>query len=184
MSSELNFDKAEYRTEPTPELAPGTELLGSTWNPPAIPENFPKAVLAGTIAAFLGSCAYAGFTILTHIQIGFLGLFLGAFIAGVMMHHSGHVGGRRYQVAAAILTYLSISLSALPEYLFAIHKQGRDLGTLPVEAWTLLSELAIASPFLELTANFASGAIGLFILFIAIRSAWRAAAGKVQTSGA
>lgn len=184
MSSELNFDRAEYTTEPTPELAPGTELIGSAWNPPAIPENFPKALIAGTIAAFLGSCAYAAFTIVTHIQIGFLGLFLGAFIAGAMMHQTGHIGGRRYQIAAAILTYFSISLSALPEYLFAIHKQGRDIATLSARAWALLSGLAIASPFLELTANFASGAIGLFILFIAIRSAWRAAAGKIQAPSA
>jgi hypothetical protein len=185
MSSDLNFDRAEYvipATETVTELAPGNELLGSSWNPAPSRPSLPKAIAAGFVAAILGSCVYAAFTLITHIEIGYLGLFLGFFIASAMMRQTGHAGGRPYQIAAAILTYLSISMAAVPEILYSLHSHGKDLSRLTLNSYLILAGYGIGSPVLELIDHFASGAIGLFIIFIAIRGAWKVAAGKIPSA--
>src|SRR5277367_4366371 len=86
MSTELpNFNRAEYVAEPEAQLAPAYEYTGDNWNAQEAPGAFPKALLLGIAAAALGCVGYATFTIITHITIGFVALFLGAFIAKAML---------------------------------------------------------------------------------------------------
>jgi uncharacterized membrane protein len=111
------------------------------------------------------------------------------FIVGKAMNFGSRgVGGRRYQVVAVLLTYLAVSLSAVP---IAIHQMrqhqaqpqsadaaaarggemnlGKTLGVLAL--------VGVASPFLDL-ADPVHGIIGLVILFVGIRFAWRFTAGR------
>ena len=75
---------------------------------------FSRALLLGVGAAVVGLAVYAGFTIVTHIYLGYLALGVGWLVAKSMMKGSGGVGGRRYQVAAVLLTYAAISLAEVP----------------------------------------------------------------------
>ena len=174
-----DFDKAQYVGDSgaRAELAPGQDLVGASWSEPIAEGIVSKAILLGAVAAVLGSIAYGAFTLITHIEIGFIALFLGAFIAGTMMHATRGIGGRQYQIAAAVLTYLSYCGACIVEVLWELNKRGTDVGHISVRGYLRLSGMALMSPFTALE-NFVSGAIGLFILFLAMRSAWSGTAGK------
>lgn len=75
---------------------------------------FVKAVLFGLGGFVAGLVAYAGFSILTGIQIGYLSLAVGWMVGKAMMIGSGNIGGRRYQIAAVVLTYAAVSMAAIP----------------------------------------------------------------------
>ena len=174
-----DFDKANYVGElgAGVELAPSQGLTGASWSEPVAEGSLPKSILLGAGAAVLGSIAYGAFTLITHIEIGFIALFLGAFIAAAMMQATGGVGGRQYQITAAVLTYLSYCGAFIVEVLWELNKRGSEVGHISARGYVRLSALALISPFTALE-NIVSGAIGLFILFLAIRSAWSGAAGK------
>lgn len=138
--------------------------------------DFTTSVLFGVGAAVLGLAIYAGFTIVTHFYLGYVALAVGWLIAKAMMAGSKGVGGMRYQVTAVVLTYLAISLAAVP-ILIAAYSQRAD-GT-QVDWMSHAGQLAIYglfSPFLRLRGGI-SHVIGLVILFVGLRIAWRMAAG-------
>jgi hypothetical protein len=104
---------------------------------------------------------------------------------------SGGVGGRRYQAAAVLLTYMAVSLAAVPIAL-SVHMKQRSAeqhaqvsGSAavdapkmnPAKAIGMLALIGLASPFLGL-ANPVQGIIGLIILFVGIRIAWKITAGR------
>jgi hypothetical protein len=75
---------------------------------------FARGLLLGVGAAVLGLIAYATFTIVTGWFLGYIALGVGWFVAKAIMKGSNGIGGRRYQVAAVILTYAAISLASIP----------------------------------------------------------------------
>jgi hypothetical protein len=170
--------------------------------------EFMRAVLFGFGAALVGLALYATFEIMTGWMIGYVSLAVGWMIATAMMKGSGGVGGRRYQIAAAVLTYAAVSMAAIP---VALHQYSTEKNQIqqakdsnarqntaepnspsgvagsepqaegkksvsPGFAIITLLGLGLASPFLELTSG-ASGVIGLVILFVGIRIAWRLTGG-------
>ena len=125
MSTELpDFNRAEYVAEPQAQLAPAYEYKGGLEPRRKRPARFPKALLFGMVAAILGCFGVRPFTIVTHITIGFVALFLGAFIASAMLHATDGVGGRNLQIAAVVLTYLSVSMAEVVELLWQLHAKG------------------------------------------------------------
>lgn len=146
------------------------------------PPAFIKAVVFGIGAAILGCALYAGFTIVTHIYIGFVSLGVGWLVAKAMEQGSGGIGGRRYQIVAVALTYLAVSMAEIP---IALHAADRDLSALAVAAsWGRFLMIGIASPFAELSENPVNGILGLVILFVGMRIAWRMTAGpKLEILG-
>ena len=145
-----NFNRAEYVAEPQAQLAPPYEYRGEL-DSRNVQDDLPKAVLFGIVAATLGSIAYAAFTIVTHITIGFVALFLGAFIAKSMLRATDGVGGRSYQIAAVVLTYLSVSMAELVEILWQLHSRGTDLSHISLRGYAVLTRIGLTSPFLDLT---------------------------------
>lgn len=119
---------------------------------------------------------YAGFTILTDIRIGYLSLAVGFIVAKAMMMGSGGVGGRRYQITAAVLTYMAVSMAFVPLVLYATHLSLSDVPLVE------LIKLGLASPFLELKADAFHGLIGLVILLVGINIAWKLTAAKPQSA--
>src|ERR1700683_5139779 len=80
---------------------------------------FVRALAFGIGGAVLGFALYVIFALATGLVIGFVSLAVG-FIVGKAMHlGSRGVGGRRYQLAAVLLTYLAVSMAAVP---IAIHQ--------------------------------------------------------------
>jgi hypothetical protein len=153
---------------------------------------FVRGICFGVGGAILGLTLYVGFALATGWIVGFVSLAVGFIVGKAIAFGSGSVGGRRYQVAAVLLTYMAVSLSAVP---IAISQQMRqksaqqqaqasDPATAaaqpkmhPLKALGVLTVIGLASPFLDL-ANPAHGLIGLIILFVGIRIAWRLTAGR------
>lgn len=175
---------------------------------------FVRAILYGLVALPSGLVIYAAFAIATGITIGYLALAVGFIVGKAMMIGSKGVGGRRYQVAAVLLTYAAVSMASVP---IAIHymktqpsqrpsaqsqvtpkdssssAQDNSLGEAPQQngstasaapakmsvagAIGTLAMIGLASPFLEL-AEGGSGFIGLIILFVGMRFAWKMTAGR------
>ena len=193
---------------------------------------FVRGIVFGLGGFVVGLVLYAAFTILTGIQIGYVSLAVGWLVGKAIMMGSKGVGGRRYQIAAVLLTYAAVSMAFIP---IAIHymranpdkvsstktatsqtKTSRDRSSgagqpsandastgsedsQPAPAKPAMSRaeaigrlvlLGLASPFLELSSGF-SGVIGLVILFVGMRFAWKitgpslvAVDGPYQTSSA
>ena len=79
-----------------------------------------RGITYGIGAAILGFALFAGFVIVTGISLGYISLAVGWLIGKAMRLGSGGIGGRRYQIAAAVLTYIAVSMAAIP---IAIHYQ-------------------------------------------------------------
>jgi hypothetical protein len=75
---------------------------------------FTRGLLFGVGGAILGLVLYAVFGIVTGWMIAYVSLAVGWIVGKAMMMGSGGIGGRRYQIAAVILTYAAVSLAAIP----------------------------------------------------------------------
>ncbi|MGH9643202.1 MAG: hypothetical protein ACRD3Q_12350 [Terriglobales bacterium] len=182
-----------------------------------------RALLFGIGAAIVGMILYATFEIVTGIIIGYISLAVGWFVGKAMIKGSGGVGGRRYQITAAVLTYAAVSMAAVPVWIhyagehrraqqqkleqkqktaeeqrqfeseFGQTHQAPDARATsgppaqpPSQKMSFgaaIGELAligIASPFFEVWQGgpSVSWAIGIIILLVGIRIAWRMTAGR------
>jgi hypothetical protein len=75
---------------------------------------FVRALLFGVGGAILGLIIYAAFGIITGWMIGYISLAVGYIVGKAIVKGSGGLGGRRYQVAAVLLTYFAVSMAAIP----------------------------------------------------------------------
>jgi hypothetical protein len=82
-----------------------------------------RGVVFGTGAAILGFALFAGFVIVSGISLGYISLAVGFLVGKAMKLGSGGIGGRRYQIAAAALTYAAVSMAAIPIYFHYAHKE-------------------------------------------------------------
>jgi hypothetical protein len=163
-----SFTQAEYIE---PVLQP--EINAPDRPDPAL---FGRAILFGIGGAIAGAACYALFTGLTHITIGYLAILVAWLIAKAMTAGSGGQGGRAYQIAAVMMTYLAVVGADVAIIVWDISRDGKHI------VWSLgavlgLAKIGIEYPFLELAQSPAGGAIGLFILFIGMRAAWRMTSG-------
>jgi hypothetical protein len=161
---------------------------------------FVRGLVFGIGAAIVGLILYAGFTIVTGLQIGYVSLAVGWLVGKAIMMGSKGRGGRRYQISAVALTYAAVSLAAIP---IAIHYHNKarsegsvsesrqlsssdDKGSQPKQeqpdskspkmsfgaALAQLLLIGLASPFLELQDPL-YGVIGLVILLVGLQIAWK-----------
>jgi len=153
---------------------------------------FGRGVLFGIGGAILGFVLYVTFALVTGLVAGIVSLAVGYLVGKAIIIGSRGIGGRRYQVAAVLLTYIAVSLSAVPiavsqhmkQKSARQHAQAIEPAAVPApktkmspaKALGVLTVLGLTSPFLGLS-NPAQGIIGLIILFVGLRIAWRIAAG-------
>jgi hypothetical protein len=76
--------------------------------------KFVRGVTFGLGGAILGMAIYAACGILTGLVIGYVALGVGYIVARAIKMGSGGIGGQRYQIAAAVLTYMAVSMAAVP----------------------------------------------------------------------
>jgi hypothetical protein len=138
---------------------------------------FARGLLLGIGGAILGLILYSTVVIATGWSIGYLGLAVGWLVGKAIIKGSNGVGGRRYQIAAVVLTYLAISASYVPIIIASLIKRHPDGDINWAAAVPVLAKWAVASPFLKLQYGF-SGAIGLVILFVGLSIASRLTAAK------
>src|SRR5579864_380596 len=164
--------------------------------------RYARGLIFGIGAAILGLILYATFAIVTGLIIGYVSLAVGYMVAKAIKLGSRGAGGRKYQITAVALTYAAVSLAAIPVYISAYSKteksqHARQLQQQPLTeqdqasqreapakprmalgaALLQLTFIGLASPFLELAGDPFHGLIGLVILAVGIRIAWRLAAG-------
>ena len=202
---------------------------------PSSHANYVRALLFGIIGSILGLIAYATFTIVTDIEIGFMSLLVGFLVGKAMKMGSKGSGGSRYQITAVVLTYAAVSLSAIPVGIAQIAKATAQVAkisqatprvartiqvspdandqhaddqrlddqqssaqpaddpqsatpTLPatrtpiprpslLSAFGTLCLIGLISPIWIFKFNPMDGFIGLIILFVGMRLAWRITAG-------
>jgi hypothetical protein len=165
---------------------------------------YTRGLLLGVGAAILGMILYAAFTIITGLYIGYVSLAVGWLVGKGMMVGSKGIGGRRYQIAAVILTYAAVSMAAVPigisyqmkreaarahaaqakSQQASSDNQTGSSNQVPVkpkpnkgDILLRLLMIGLVSPFLELQDPI-HGIIGLIILAVGIRIAWRITAGS------
>jgi hypothetical protein len=73
-----------------------------------------RGLIFGIGGALLGLVLYSAFGIITGIVIGYISLAVGFIVGKAIKLGSGGIGGRRYQIAAVLLTYAAVSVSAIP----------------------------------------------------------------------
>lgn len=84
-----------------------------------------RAVAYGIGAAAVGLIGYAVIAILLQgWVISYMSIGVGWMVGTAMMKGSNGMGGRRYQIAAAVLTYAAVSMAAVPIWIhFARDRQ-------------------------------------------------------------
>jgi hypothetical protein len=136
-----------------------------------------QGLLYGAGAASAGLVFYAGFTIATHFYFGYVAIAVGWLVGKAIMKGSNGVGGRRYQIAAMTMTYAAISLAAIPIRIAQL-APARDVdwaGRIPeLVLW------GIASPLIEILSGL-PGMIGLVLLLMGMRFAWKMTAARRLT---
>jgi hypothetical protein len=206
------FATAEYSTPPGAAAckACGKSITGAYYRANGVPvcrscaesikdqapvdshSAFVRGICFGLGGAILGLALYAGFALATGWIVGFVSLAVGYIVGKAIVFGSGGAGGRRYQVAAVLLTYIAVSMAAVP---IAISQQMKQLSAQqraaqagepttaakprmsPLKALGVLTIVGLASPFLDLS-NPMHGVIGLIILVVGLRIAWRLTAGR------
>lgn len=87
---------------------------------------FVRALLFGLGGFAIGLTLYAAFVIITGISIGYVALAVGWIVGKAMMLGSKSIGGRRYQVAAVLLTYAAVSMAFVPIAFSVIRNEKAD----------------------------------------------------------
>jgi hypothetical protein len=154
---------------------------------------FVRGLIFGIGGAILGLAIYAGFALATGLMIGYISLAVGYIVGKAIVMGSDGVGGRRYQVAAVLLTYIAVSLAAIPiavsqhmKQRSAQHTQVSGSAAVgapkmgPAKAVGVLALIGLASPFLALS-NPVQGIIGLIILLVGLQIAWKITAARPIT---
>ena len=151
---------------------------------------FVRGLAFGIGGAILGFGIYVAFALATGLMAGIISLAVGYIVAKAIIMGSRGAGGRRYQLAAVLLTYMAVSLSAVPIFIShqmkersaQLHAPANDSPSTapkmnPVKAIGVLALLGLAAPLLALNDPM-HGLIGLVILFVGLRIAWRMTAGR------
>jgi hypothetical protein len=154
---------------------------------------FVRGLAFGIGGAILGFGIYVAFALATGLMAGIISLAVGYIVAKAIIMGSRGAAGRRYQLAAVLLTYMAVSLSAVPIFIShqlkqrsaQLRAQANDSASTPAAAPTInpvkaigvLTLLGLAAPFLALNDPM-HGLIGLVILFVGLRIAWRITAGS------
>ena len=88
--------------------------------------SFVRGLIFGVGGAVLGLILYSAFGIITGLVIGYISLAVGYIVGKAIRMGSGGIGGRRYQIAAVILTYAAVSMSAIPMGIAQYVKEKKD----------------------------------------------------------
>jgi hypothetical protein len=80
--------------------------------------NLAAGLLAGLVAAALGSLIWYGVVAISEYQLGIIAVAVGWFVAQAVMFGAGRKRGRPLQLMSAIITLLAMALS---EYLIVRH---------------------------------------------------------------
>src|SRR6185295_7386395 len=85
-----------------------------------------KALLFGIPAALLGTAIYYAIMAFTGYEFALVAILIGWMVGKAVHKGSGGRGGRRYQIIAVILTYISICSTYIPGILKGIESISQE----------------------------------------------------------
>jgi hypothetical protein len=152
--------------------------------------DYLRAALYGSGAALAGTLVYFAILALTGYEIGLIAVAVGWLVGKAVQKGSRGLGGRKLQIMAVVLTYLSIVGSYVPLTIkYAIDHPSGQKQSAPrngQQSPAVVSESPASGPGLMtgvlillgycLLAPFLNGLssiIGLFIIFIGLFEAWK-----------
>ena len=127
-----------------------------------------RGLLFGAGAAVACSIAYAVITALSGLELALVAIVVGYLVGRAVRIGSNGLGGRRCQLMAVALTYLSITASYL---ILAIREPGAE-PMRNLAGGVLMMGIALASPLLGLAGGL-GGILGLAIVVFGLLQAWR-----------
>ena len=165
------------------------------------PRGLPTLLLAAALglgAGIVGAGIYYAVIAIAHLEIGIVAILIGYMVGYSVRRGAGGRGGRRFQVLAAALTYLSVALAYTPMAIQQARAASRQKPAAAVSTAApsptegivtaararprairfaigvaVLLGLTIALPVLVVIGSLPSGLISGFIIFIGIRQAWK-----------
>jgi hypothetical protein len=162
--------------------------------PPNAHSAFVRATLFGIGAAILVSIVYSLIKLHLSFNIGYFAIGVGWVIGKAMHLGAKGNGGRRYQIIAAILTYVAITMADVPSIIRGYNKshpttQSQSASTnssTPAQPSSshltfggvvvgvgALMLLGLSSPILILFSSPGWGLLNIFIILIGVQFAWR-----------
>src|ERR1700733_2873590 len=140
MSDSLNnpapqFGTAEYASQPAGDRCKVCQQpMGGTYYRvnmsrvcPSCAQNMKSAITLDNHSAYVRALAYGigaaaaglvGYAVIAILLqgwvISYMSIAVGGIVGTAMMKGSNGMGGRRYQIAAAVLTYVAVSMAAIP----------------------------------------------------------------------
>ena len=160
-----NFDQAEYLVPPA---LPPVEFA---------PAFFLRSLVFGVAGAVVGALVYAAFIGVTHIEIGYLSIGVAYLVAKAMTIGSNGRGGRLYQIAALVLTCLAVAFGNALLLWWDARRDGENI-PMSMHNVVALGKVGFLKPFLEFHGSPGGAILGVFILFIGLRAAWRMTSGE------
>jgi hypothetical protein len=128
--------------------------------------SFLRALVYGSAAAALGAGVYYGVTV-AYTEVGLIAIFVGMGVGKAVRAGAGFDNKKRYRALAALLAYVSITATYIPEVLEFIEQSS-------VFAWVVAFFAALIAPVVML-ASF-DNLIGIVILGIGVYEAWKLSA--------
>ena len=149
----LQFDQVEYASSPGTAAGPAANACAACKRPLSDPYfevngkvvcancklaiqaqvsggsgagRFFRALVFGLLAAVAGSALYYGVRAISGMEIGLIAILAGWMVGSAVRRGSSMRGGLLYQILAALLTYVSISYSFLPDTIKAIRQKSGD----------------------------------------------------------
>ena len=126
-----------------------------------------RAALFGLGAAIAGAAVYYGVIAITEFEIGIVAILIGWMVGRAVRAGARGRGGRRLQVLAVALTYVSVGLAYLP-----LATQGSAAGVESALGVGLLLAFALALPVMAIAGSMPSGLISALIIGIGMHQAW------------
>ena len=172
------FDTARYVDAPAPTPRPVPVPIPTPAVVQATGESFTWGIIGGVAGAIAGTILYVAFIEATHIRIGYLSIAVAFLVAKGMMVGSKSKGGFQYQVSAVLLTYLSVAVGNAVVIYTVVSK------STPVELnlHNILTLLRYGAddPIRRFQSSGLGAVLGLIILFVGLRAAWRMTSGDPE----
>jgi len=127
-------------------------------------------IVVGTVIAMREHSGYFA-AVLGLLIIKLVGPAAALLIGKAMMLGSGRRGGLKYQVVAALLTYVAITMAEVPVLFWQFHLQGQNVTHATFGLVTAMIEYGLTSPLIGLQ-DLTSGVIGLLFLLGSMGLAW------------
>jgi hypothetical protein len=154
---------------------------------------FSKAAVLGAGAGVVGAAIYYAVIAIAHLEIGIVAILIGYMVGYSVRRGVNGRGGLRFQVLAAVLTYMAVAMAYAPVAIQEAMRESKPAaqatavaapdverpaparpakGRLVLDV-IFLAGLMLALPVLVVIGSMPSGLISAVIILLGMRQAWK-----------